>query len=1373
MTDYVVTARFDDGTIAAQANASATAMLAAADAGDKVVASTSRVTQNATRLVNSLDPVTRATNSLAAAQAALTAKQAALADGVARGQIAQDQAGRSLETLSAKVRSAQASVDVLTTGTVGNAAALEANAEAADHAAGAHAGFYREVLVLGHEIVTGNYNRIPGSLMVLAERTGNLETLAKSAFAALTSVPGIIATAAVAGVAAFTVMAVHAEDANLAFQRTQNTLELTRNDYLALADTVRAVAAAEAVLPQFNGSRTDATQAATTIAAVPTFSGTQADLQAMLTLANNLSIALGKTVPEAAQQLAAGLRDPAAEAKRLAEEGFRGLTAAAVESITHLEAIGQTSKASAELMDALRVSTDGIAQNLTPFQQALASLDEAFTTNGNHGRAWGQSIGDAIMGIATTTVNAVAIIAGVFKQAQVAVASGNSPLGNVNPDNDTLDDIAGRTDAGALSTLGPVGGGFPHTTTPPFVAQNNQLLLQADAATSGGKQAMRDQITLLQTAQGLVDTNSDSWKRYQEQIDKDTKSLTGAETAAEKMGDKLREQVELIDITTGSSQALAAAYLEGGDAVAKLTALEEAKKQAEKDFPKDISGRVNAIQQLVVAYTAQGQAEAALSAAKDVNTSQDQLAMLQQESNLVTSDAATRDHVLAVMKEQQKLVREAHGDETALYTDAGKAALNYAGRVADATSALQHQQQVLSDLENAASSAFDSVGNSIVNAFTAGSGAAVSFGSVMQGVISAIISEVAKLAVINPILNSLFGGNKTTLGDVTGLLGGTSSPSSSGGSSFGIGDIGNAFSLTKLLGFDPLQSLGITGPGGLFGGSGGLFSGVGSFLSTPLFGTAGAADIGASALFGGAGAGAEAIGSGITTIGGLAGGVGLGFGAGSLLNNLLGGNQLGGTVGSGLGSAAGAAIGTFVFPGIGTLLGGLLGGLAGGGLGGLFGPGPANHGWRQSINVQPDGTLGLGLGGFNKFDGTQILSTLSQEISTLNSTMAQFGISASATTNQNAQLQTGVTVSGHGGGFNAGNGADDFGVNLDDPKAFSQLRFQPTDQKLAADYAGRSFQSTADLAAFSTFVSQTLPNLLGTGTKLGSLADQITALDSAFAAATTQAQQYGLATDDLTAGLATQTAALQKAANDMVVNTKASLYERDLTAKGDSVDAQLFAFDMSAPQQWADLSKNLTDTFGDAYKNTADYAAIMKQLTDTLADERKAIAGAPQAAIDAANQQAQDQASQGADGLITNLQSYVQNLVGGQANPTSPVDQFNAASGAFDVDAAAAAKGDAKSVSSLTSYADTLLNTARTVFGSGQGYADAYNRVIAALQKVGNISAETLTASVFRETTQTQTAILSSDIQTLNSTLQALRNDVKLAGAMPGRLVGA
>src|SRR4051794_9436528 len=52
--------------------------------------------------------------------------------------------------------------------------------DAADGVSFKTAGATREFIVLGHEVMSGNFSRIPGSMVVLAERMGGLHSLIAS-----------------------------------------------------------------------------------------------------------------------------------------------------------------------------------------------------------------------------------------------------------------------------------------------------------------------------------------------------------------------------------------------------------------------------------------------------------------------------------------------------------------------------------------------------------------------------------------------------------------------------------------------------------------------------------------------------------------------------------------------------------------------------------------------------------------------------------------------------------------------------------------------------------------------------------------------------------------------------------------------------------------------------------------------------------------------------------------------------------------------------------------------------------------------------------------------------------------------------------------
>jgi hypothetical protein len=76
----------------------------------------------------------------------------------------------------------------------------DASEKAMGKSAFATAGARREVIVLGHEVVSGNFNRIPGSLMVLAERTGAAAEGFIAAAAAGVAVAAVIGTVVYAAI---------------------------------------------------------------------------------------------------------------------------------------------------------------------------------------------------------------------------------------------------------------------------------------------------------------------------------------------------------------------------------------------------------------------------------------------------------------------------------------------------------------------------------------------------------------------------------------------------------------------------------------------------------------------------------------------------------------------------------------------------------------------------------------------------------------------------------------------------------------------------------------------------------------------------------------------------------------------------------------------------------------------------------------------------------------------------------------------------------------------------------------------------------------------------------------------------------------------
>ena len=408
------------------------------------------------------------------------------------------------------------------------------------------------------------------------------------------------------------------------------------------------------------------------------------------------------------------------------------------------------------------------------------------------------------------------------------------------------------------------------------------------------------------------------------------------------------------------------------------------------------------------------------------------------------------------------------------------------------------QDKSWNELADIGEKAFERLGDAMVEAFVSGKGAAVTFGNAAKAILSSVTTDLVKLAVVNPIMNSLFVGTNGPRPTLAGALGG-----SPGGGGVGLGDLLGLSSLIPKDGL--LGALGLSGSGGLLSTT--LISGVGTSTSSALgamggaYGPASLAQLeaaGGLGLFGGSGA----------TLGGLLGGAGAGLGAGMLLNNLLGGNQTGGMVGSGLGALGGAVLGSII-PGIGTLLGGLLGGAAGGGLGGLFGPGESSRGWSYAIRATGgnDGwAFGKGLQLTDPYyneSGRAAFEEATANIAAINTYLSQRGL----------EVYGARAV----GGTKDGPGGLGYGEALSFNEAFSSLKFRSAnDNVLAGALADRSFADPGALQQFVegfTAVRDTIRNL--TETPAQKLARQIEEIGKQFDDLSAKAKEYGISEEGL------------------------------------------------------------------------------------------------------------------------------------------------------------------------------------------------------------------------------------------------------------------
>ena len=456
------------------------------------------------------------------------------------------------------------------------------------------------------------------------------------------------------------------------------------------------------------------------------------------------------------------------------------------------------------------------------------------------------------------------------------------------------------------------------------------------------------------------------------------------------------------------------------------------------------------------------------------------------------------------------------------------------------------------------------------------------------------------------------------------------------------------------------QSLGLTGQGG-------ALTGITSFLNTPIYSAAGGffptfassgVSAGEASFLSSAGISAPTAGvagASAATIGSVIGGVGAGYGVGSIigsyeqraLNKTGPAPQIGAALGAGIGVAS-VALAPETF-GVSLLVGGLIGGALGGAAGGLIGPRPPSAFSSTMITVGDDGLLRVGGTASQRVDASSERAGAISDAAAINQMLQGRGLRITSLEGANTgapYLQIGQNTPG---GFQDPSKYSSFAA------AFPSLRFSSPDALTNQFIQGRLFASpdelqgvTTSLADFenalkgtkaesdtmgialralagvtntgvqpalqkaATFITATFPAL--TAGAPGSLATAQSQVHFQYQDALNTAQQLGFGYDELAAAQQKAFDKNNKAAQDALDASAASVQSRFLTAQGtvsgspqDAMNAQLFAFDANAKQARQQLSDTLTGIFGDAYTTSADYAQRMADNDKATAEERLAI----------------------------------------------------------------------------------------------------------------------------------------------------------------------
>jgi hypothetical protein len=184
-------------------------------------------------------------------------------------------------------------------------------------------------------------------------------------------------------------------------------------------------------------------------------------------------------------------------------------------------------------------------------------------------------------------------------------------------------------------------------------------------------------------------------------------------------------------------------------------------------------------------------ATADLKTKSDLYSQRDTLELIKAESAALGENQDERKKELDLLRKKQELVR-AGAD---LSSEASQKTLAYVAAIDDATSALARQRSTMEELGSFMSSAFSTIQSAITTAFAQGTIKAINFGSVAKAMLSELVAEIAKLSVLNPLLNALEGKSlPTILGVVASLFGGSAASAASSVLDAGIGSPGSSAS---------------------------------------------------------------------------------------------------------------------------------------------------------------------------------------------------------------------------------------------------------------------------------------------------------------------------------------------------------------------------------------------------------------------------------------------------------------------------------------------------------------------------------------------------------------------------------------------------
>lgn len=627
-------------------------------------------------------------------------------------------------------------------------------------------------------------------------------------------------------------MGIAAEVSERRLNTLQNRLQATRDDYKAMANEARAAAGQFATDSHFSFG--DSFDSSRIIASAREFRGTRADIMALQGVAADLATTLSVTLPEAAGTLAKALSDPAAAVRELAEKDLRGFNAGLVRQVELMQAAGDKAGAYAKVLEAVARATAGAAANRSDLQKAITDIGNSFE------EAWRtmQPFAELIIGK----------LAEVFRMANdLDRRAMNNPLVRMLGDAAGVDLNPNRSDTpttprasygpaapdsrtrineamGRVSQINPrlyrqqenraQAAGLQEALRQPGITPAETQAIRAalgelaeqyagmEGPMSGFLRGLRNQATAAKEMEGAARELKQAEIEANEVARSAGQGHAGAAAVAqaralvqERLNSQLTDYIIRLELAADADNAEAAAMAGGARAAAEARDAFTAQTEALKYGVAGSTEYERASDRITDSLRNQREAAEKLRNEVALLNQRQQMEVLETEGRLISANADARERELAALRERQKIESEKGDPES----EAGRQRIANAQRIADTTRQNTLMQNSWDELARIGEQAFDRIGSAITEAFANGSMQALDFGAIAKAVISEVIQAALKMAVINPLLNGMFGGTRATVGGVTAALaksGGASAvaePGASGGMLDGLSGIGKLF----------------------------------------------------------------------------------------------------------------------------------------------------------------------------------------------------------------------------------------------------------------------------------------------------------------------------------------------------------------------------------------------------------------------------------------------------------------------------------------------------------------------------------------------------------------------------------------------------